>query len=188
MRTDREHELEQKIEELTDEVKGLREELARRPGAPARREYKSDKTWLGLPLVHINSGRDPETGRPGVAKGVIAIGDVAFGIVAIGGAAFGGIAFGGFALGLLGFGGMAIGIAAALGGMALGGIAFGGLAVGGVAFGGAAIGYAAIGGGAIGVYATGGGYESLRPFEDVLRDPYLPDFVKHIIWWAWQLR
>jgi hypothetical protein len=103
-------------------------------------EYKSQATLFGLPLVHIAQGIDPQTGRPRVARGIIAVGNVAFGVVALGGVAFGGLAIGGMAVGVLALGGMAAGFAA-LGGMsfalwlALGGMAislqyaFGGLAV-----------------------------------------------------------
>jgi hypothetical protein len=52
-----------------------------------------------LPLLHICGGIDPQTLRPRVATGVIAIGNIAVGIVAIGGAAIGfSYAVGGFAL------------------------------------------------------------------------------------------
>ncbi len=93
-------------------------------------EWKSETEIFGWPLIHIAQGYDSETGRPRVAKGIIAIGDIAIGALAIGGAAFGGITLGGFSLGILSVGGMAIGVLAALGGGAFGGIfAVGGLAV-----------------------------------------------------------
>ena len=47
-------------------------------------EFKSHNSWMGLPLVHYTFGRNPETGRRVVAKGVIAVGRLACGIVAIG--------------------------------------------------------------------------------------------------------
>ena len=45
-------------------------------------EWKSARTYLGYPLVHIAVGRD-ERGKLRVAKGVIAIGQFAVGVVTI---------------------------------------------------------------------------------------------------------
>lgn len=92
-------------------------------------EFKSALSLFGLPLVHIAQGIDPQTGRPRVARGILAIGNVAFGVVAIGGVAFGGLALGGMAVGVLALGGMAAGFAA-LGGMSFAvWLALGGLAI-----------------------------------------------------------
>jgi hypothetical protein len=104
-------------------------------------DYKSSITVGGWPLVHVCAGIDPDTMRPRIAKGVIAIGNISIGIVAIGGLACGLITVGGASLGLL----------LAIGGAALGaGLSIGGLAVGSIAIGGAAIGFQyAIGGVAI---------------------------------------
>lgn len=91
-------------------------------------EYKSKRKLLGMPLVHVAKGIDPQTGRPRVAKGFIAVGNLAIGVIAVGGLALGGFAMGGLCLGLLAFGGIAIG------GIAFGGIALAlYLAVGGLA-------------------------------------------------------
>ncbi len=102
-------------------------------------EYRSRTELFGLPLVHVvlGFGINPMTGRPRVAKGIIAIGHTAFGLVAVGGIAFGGISVGGLALGLAAVGGCAVGL--------------------GVAIGGAAVGIVAVGGGALGYYAIGAG-------------------------------
>ncbi len=118
-------------------------------------EYKSAATFLGLPLVHVAVG--PKDGRPrSVARGVIAVGDVAFGLAfAAGGMAVGGVAVGGVAAGLVAVGGCAAG-GLAVGGCAVGGVAVGGLAAGGLANGGLAVGHYANGGLAAGVHATGG--------------------------------
>jgi hypothetical protein len=127
-------------------------------------EYRSQKKLFGLPLVHIVLGLtlDPVTGRLRVAKGIIAIGNIAVGAVALGGIAFG----------LIGVGGMALGLAAALGGMAVGGLlAIGGMAVGFIAIGGAAFGYYALGGGAWGVHCLGGNAQ----------DPKAIDFFKRCL-------
>jgi RNA polymerase sigma factor (sigma-70 family) len=115
---------------------------------PACREYKSKIVLLGLPLVHIAHGAGVGNQyRRGVAKGWIAIGDVAFGILfAMGGLSVGGIAVGGLAVGVISLSGVAAGV-----------FAFGGLAAGMFAAGGLAIGIWAVGGLAVGVYAVGGG-------------------------------
>lgn len=91
-------------------------------------EYRSKTELLGLPLVHIAQGVDPTTGRPRVARGILAMGNIALGVVAVGGISLGGLTFGGVSLGLAALGGVAIG-GAAFGGMALGAS----LAVGGMA-------------------------------------------------------
>ena len=106
-------------------------------------EYKSERTFLGLPLVHINIGRGFPPYR---AKGVLAIGNIASGFVALGGIALGLLAFGGVALGLIALGGLALGLLLGVAGIALGGVALGGIALG----------YFACGGIALGVYALGG--------------------------------
>jgi len=82
-------------------------------------EYRSKQEINGLPLIHINVGTHPETGRPQVAKGVIAIGNIAFGVVSIGVAAFGVVTLGAFGLGIVSLASLAIGIVA-LGALALG--------------------------------------------------------------------
>jgi hypothetical protein len=104
-------------------------------------EYQSSITVGGWPLVHVCGGVDPQTLRPRIAKGVIAIGDIAVGVVAIGGVA----------CGLFTVGGASFGLLLAIGGAALGlGVSVGGFAVGSIAVGGAAIGFLyAIGGVAI---------------------------------------
>lgn len=117
------------VEELK-EIKGY----LRRQGPY---EYVSKTRVWGLPLVHVKFSRFSRT--PGVAKGIIAIGDVALGLISAGG----------LALGLISLGGISLGLLLALGGLALGGFALGGAAVGLVAFGGAAIGVYAFGGAAI---------------------------------------
>ena len=104
-------------------------------------EYKSSKAFWGWPLVHIARGTDPDTGRPRIAKGILAIGNVAIGAISIGGTAFGGLAVGGFSAGIIGIGGVGVGVLAALGGMALSmGIAIGALSIGTYAVGGFVLG------------------------------------------------
>ena len=99
-------------------------------------EYKSKRTWFGLPLLHVANGVDPQTGEARHARGIVAIGNVATGWFAFGARAYGGIAFGGIAVGGLAMGGIAAGVVA-FGGltaallMAVGGLALAPIAVDG---------------------------------------------------------
>jgi hypothetical protein len=82
-------------------------------------EYKSSLTIAGWPLLHISGGMDPVTLRPRIARGIIAIGNVAVGILAIGGVACGLISIGGCSLGALAaVGGVAVGLLRAVGDVA----------------------------------------------------------------------
>lgn len=138
----------------------LVEVLTRIPfgGGPRRVRYKSGAMLFGVPVIHVALGPDPERGeRRGVAKGVLAVGDVAFGGVAVGGSAAGVVAIGGMSAGVCGIGGATFGALTSLGGFSVGGFAVGGSAVGGIATGGGAVGVVAQAGGAVGVYARGGG-------------------------------
>lgn len=74
--------------------------------AAAGRDVRTARGVLGLPWVHVASGIDPATGRPRVARGVVAVGPTAIGVVAVGRVACGLIACGLFA-----GGGMATGLA-----------------------------------------------------------------------------
>ena len=113
------------------------EEQIKNPAPAAERfrfVYESKFRFLGLPLVHVNSGRD-ENGRVGRAVGWLAIGDFAYGFIACGGLSVGVISLGGAAVGVFSFGG------AVLGGLAMGGLGVGyyvlaGLGLGIVGFGG----------------------------------------------------
>ena len=121
-------------------------------------EYKSERTWHGLPLVHIN--------LKGTAKGVLAVGFMAKGIIAVGFAALGIIPIGLAALGIFAIGGLfAVGAvstaAVSVGILSLGGISAGVLSMGGVSagwfsFGGLSVGKYVIGGYASGEIAVGG--------------------------------
>lgn len=82
-------------------------------------EFRSDAKINDSPIIHINLGIDPETGRPLVAKGVVAIGTVAFGVVSIGAVAFGVVTLAGFGVGVVSLAGIAIGIIA-IGAIAMG--------------------------------------------------------------------
>lgn len=64
---------------------------------PFHYEYKSKRTLFGLPLVHIRLGHR----GMGVAKGILAIGNVAVGVFTLGGFSFGLLSVGGLSFGLL---------------------------------------------------------------------------------------
>jgi hypothetical protein len=111
-------------------------------------DYRSTLRLFGLPLLAVRIGPQPDSAVRGIARGWIALGDVAIGVLfGAGGAAVGAIALGGISLGLLSVGGLAIGL-----------LAFGGAAVGVWAAGGAAVAlHAALGGLAVAMdYALGG--------------------------------
>lgn len=109
---------------------------------------------LGWPLFAVALGADQGTGGPvGVARALVAVGDVAIGVVAVGGLAVGIIPVGGVSIGVLGVGGVAIGFAA-VGGLAAGPFALGGLALGIHAMGGFAAGPHALGAFTIGSIRT----------------------------------
>lgn len=112
-------------------------------GSQFHYEYKSKRTLLGIPLVHVNVGRGIY-----VAKGIIAIGNISIGVLSFGILAFGFISLGALAAGLL----------MALGGLAMGTIAMGGLALGIFVIGGLAIGMFTLGGCAIASHIAIGGY------------------------------
>jgi hypothetical protein len=114
--------------------------------------YISPKIVFGYPLISIAVGPDVARGENrGIARGIIAIGDIAKGLVAIGGISIGVISIGGVSIGILSLGGVALGLLAALGGLAIGGVAVGGVAIGVLAIGGVAIGGWAFGAPGIGI-------------------------------------
>src|SRR5260370_7109305 len=164
----------QHVSDVKTEVEGI---VGKLPPDVLRRfgyEYRSKTTVFGWPLVHIASGIDPMTGRKRIAKGIIAMGDVAFGVLALGGCAFGVFAGGGVAIGFFTFGGLSIGLLLALGGGAIGGLAIGGGALGLIAVGGGAIGYYPAGGGPPGGPAPGTHFQEPPPvpfFATVLTTP-----------------
>lgn len=142
------------------------------------REWKSRARVFGYPILHVAWGHDPKTGKKLVARGVIAVGDIAVGGLAIGGVAFGLLSLGGFAVGVTAFGGAAIGLQLAMGGAAAGGFASGGAAAGIAAIGGAAAGLVAMGGAAAGYVAVGGGASgsiTWMPAQRRWSDPHFPE-------------
>ncbi|MDD2707889.1 MAG: hypothetical protein PHV34_07740 [Verrucomicrobiae bacterium] len=137
--------------------------------------YQSKLKWLGLPLVHVCCGQQDNSRRArGIARGWIAVGDIAFGILfSFGGVAVGGIAIGGASLGLFSIGGLALGLCS-IGGLAVGVYAAGGLAVGVWAFGGGAYALrAAYGGHAIAGHYACGGLASAAHANDLAAKNYI---------------
>jgi len=149
------------------------------PVRPGRR-YTSELRVFGLPFVHIATGPH-ENERIGVARGVIAIGDVALGWIALGGTAIGGVALGGSAIGLVALGGFGLGIIA-LGGLAIGLAALGGGALGGIALGGGAVGWVAQGGGGVGYFARGGDAFGTHVITPRVQDPAAVQFFTDHAW------
>ena len=122
-------------------------------------EYRSKRTLLGLPLIHIRLRAGLERGP---VKAWIAMGDAAIGgLFALGGLAVAPISFVGGALGLISFGGVSLGLLS-IGGIGLGLLTVGGLAIGWEAFGGLAVGWQAFGGCAIGWNGAQGGLAIAR--------------------------
>ena len=91
-------------EDINKRLEHLEEQMSAKPegGVYPRLgyEYKSKARILGIPLVHVASGIDPQTGRLLVARGIIAVGNVSFGVLSIGGIAFGVVSLGGLAFGV----------------------------------------------------------------------------------------
>jgi len=94
-------------------------------------EWKTETNFLGLPYIHIAMGRDRQSGKILVAKGVIAIGQLAVGLVAIGQFSVG-VLFGlaQFSIGLFAIAQVAFGGIFGLGQVATGITAIGQLAIG----------------------------------------------------------
>lgn len=116
-------------------------------------EYKSQRTFFGIPLIHVNIGHGLYK-----AKGIVAIGMVARGVLSVGGLSMGIISLGGISFGLLSIGGISLALLMAIGGFSLGTIAMGGLALGIFALGGAAFGVYSVGGAALALKIAAGGY------------------------------
>lgn len=102
-----------------------------------RFEYESNWRFLGLPLLHVHTGSDSR-GRPSLARGWIAVGDLAVGFFAIGGLAFGPVAIGGISAGVISLGGAAAGLVV-LAGVGIGYWVAAGVGLGIYAFGGTVI-------------------------------------------------
>jgi len=94
-------------------------------------QYRSEQAWGDLPVVHVSVGGRQADGRyrPGRARGIIALGDIATGLVAVGGVAIGLLSVGGIAIGLVALGAVAVGLVA-VGAVAIGLFAAGAVAIG----------------------------------------------------------
>lgn len=90
-------------------------------------QYTSKTSIHGIPLVSIRFSRN--LGKEGVAKGIIAIGNIAVGVISIGALSVGVVSFGAITAGALALGAFALGIFA-WGALAVGIMAFGSCAVG----------------------------------------------------------
>ncbi len=94
-------------------------------------QWRSEAEIFGWPLIHIAAGRDKNTGKILVAKGIIAIGQFAIGLISIGqigiGICFG---LGQIMTGYIAIGQIAIGIYFGMGQVATGWIAVGQVALG----------------------------------------------------------
>ena len=94
-------------------------------------EYKSNAEILGFPILHVAIGRDKDTGRLLVARGIIAIGQFGIGLITIAqfgiGLLFG---FGQFVGGIFAVGQLAVGLSFGLGQFATGMTAIGQFAFG----------------------------------------------------------
>ena len=127
-------------------------------------EYKSKKTFKGLPLVHVSVGKGKKArGIIAIgnnAKGVLAIGGKAVGLFSVGGISIGLISIGGIGLGLITVAGFALALLMSIGGISIAPFAIGGVALGILTLGGLSIGFYSIGGCAIGNYVAIGGYAS----------------------------
>ena len=109
-------------------------------------QYTSKAKIGKIPLIHVNIGIFPDKKKGnGIAKGIIAIGNVSVGVISIG--------F--LPIGLISIGLLALGILGAIGTVAVGLYSFGAVAFGMMSFGAISIGYMSVGAVAIGNYSIG---------------------------------
>lgn len=126
-------------------------------------EYRSKRTWRGMPFVHIARNAKGFVAIGLRAKGVISIGLMSVGIVSLGVLSCGVLAIGTLALGVFVTGMVAAGVFA-LGGVAAGLFALGGVSCGWFSFGGVSAGMYSIGGYAKGQVAVGGVADGIIAF------------------------
>ena len=106
-------------------------------------EWKSQRTWMGHPLVHVAFGCDAK-GRVRTARGVVAVGQRAVGFIACGIVSAGILSFGVASLGVVSVGVVSIALGCAIGVNAIAPCAIGVTAIGIVARGVGAIGWKAL--------------------------------------------
>jgi len=168
-------------EEIEEAVRELRAGQGPRMVMPLRPryEYRSETSFMGLPLVHVVLGRHPETGSVGKAVGILAIGRIAFGVIPIGQ----------LAIGILPIGQLAIGLVFALGQGAIAGVdAIGQLAVGShFALGQFAAASSAIGQMAVGRYVLAQVGWGRHVFTTKMKDPEVLEHFREMFGWFFYL-
>ena len=87
-------------------------------------EYKSKRTLLGLPLIHINIGKGFKK-----AKGIVAIGNISYGIVSVGIISLGVLSFGCMAIGIIRLAAISIALLLAIGVISIGTFSIGAAAI-----------------------------------------------------------
>lgn len=87
-------------------------------------EYKSKRTLLGLPLIHINIGKGFKK-----AKGIVAIGNISYGIVSVGIISLGVLSFGCMAIGIISLAAISIALLLAIGVISIGTFSIGAAAI-----------------------------------------------------------
>ncbi|MCX6855760.1 MAG: protein kinase [Verrucomicrobia bacterium] len=153
-------------------------------------EYKSKRTFWGLPLLHVVQGPDPMTGKRRMAhgifafgehaKGIFAFGGIARGWFAFGGVAVGGVALGGVSIGLISIGGMALALLLSIGGLSIGALATGGVAAGWHASGGVVIAWHGIGGVVAAHQAHGGIADGAQIVKEISAMPMLTQWLARL--------
>jgi len=107
-------------------------------------EYKSKRTLLGLPLIHINIGKGFKK-----AKGIVAIGNISYGIVSVGIISLGVLSFGCMAIGIISLAAISIALLLAIGVISIGTFSIGAISIGIFSMGALSIGKYSIGAAAI---------------------------------------
>lgn len=152
------------------------------PSGKVFSEYKSHRTWGGLPLVHYTFGRSPETGKFLTARGVLAIGLFARGYLALGLVARGLLAVGMLAIGFIGVGWIGIGLLLGLGQLAVGLFGAGQIALAVIfALGQVAAGHVAVGQIAVGNYVLAQLGWGAHVWDTRTVDPVAQDFFLKLI-------
>lgn len=136
-------------------------------------EYRTEAKLFGLPLAHFHLGPNSQPRKLRVAKGWLAIGDVAIGVSSFGLCSLGVFSFGVFGIGVLAFAPIAAGVGA------IGGLSFGVWPKGGVA-----VGYAPVGGVAAGRYAAGGVAIGTYVLTGTQRDPEAVEYFRTVSPWV----
>lgn len=107
-------------------------------------EYKSKRTLLGLPLIHINIGNGFKK-----AKGIVAIGNISYGIVSAGIISLGVLSFGCMSIGIISLAAISIALLLAIGVISIGTFSMGAISIGVFSLGAISIGKYSIGAAAI---------------------------------------